>query len=224
MKPNLSMSGDSSSNTNQGRFTGTNVSLRSLITRAYGIKDYQLEAPDWIRSEHFDIAAKIPDTASQDGREFRTMFQTMLQRMLEERFKLAVHREMKTFSVYELVVARAGIKFKEVPDTGSHHMNSNNTHLIATGTSMAALAEFLSQSADRPVLDRTELRGVYDVKLDWAPESDDAAGDKIDDSVVSSLPPLPSALEQQLGLKLAPAKAPIQIFIVDHAEKAPTEN
>ena len=224
MKPNLSMSGDSRSNTNQGRFTGTNVSLRSLITRAYGIRDYQLEAPDWTRSAHFDIAAKIPDTSPQEGSDFRTMFQTMLQHMLEDRFKVAVHREMKSFSVYELVVARSGIKFKEVPDNGSHHMNSNNSHLTATGTSMGALAEFLSQSADRPVLDRTELRGVYDVQLDWAPESDAAAGGKIDDAAVSSLPPLPAALEHQLGLKLAPAKAPIQVFIVDHAEKAPTEN
>jgi uncharacterized protein (TIGR03435 family) len=58
VKPNKSMSNSSSSRTNQGRLTATNVSLRSLIVRVYGMKDYQVEGPDWLRSERFDVAAK----------------------------------------------------------------------------------------------------------------------------------------------------------------------
>ena len=81
---------------------------------------------------------------------------------------------------------------------------------------MARLAEFLSRQMDRPVVDLTELKGVYDLTMDWTPDEAAAA-----DAVA---PTLLTALQQQLGLKLQPQKAPIEVLVVDHLERVPVEN
>src|SRR5581483_7131804 len=131
IKPNNSMSYNSQSRTDQGMMNGTNISLRSLILRAYDIKDYQLEGPDWLGSERFDISAKIPDSVSADSRDrekYRAAFESMMQSMLAERFKLAAHRDRKSMGVYALVVGKGGIKFKQGPSGGHSSSNSNNTH------------------------------------------------------------------------------------------------
>jgi uncharacterized protein (TIGR03435 family) len=222
IKPNNSMSGDSHSRTDQGIMTGTNISLRSLILRAYDIKPYQLEGPDWLGSEHFDISAKIPETvaAQRAGREqYKAAFESMMQSMLAERFKLAVHRDRKTMGVYALVVAKNGIKFKQVPDGGHSSANTHNTHFTGTGISMDALAAVLSQQTDIPVINFTGLKGVYDMKLDWQDERQ--AHDNAD---APPGPGLTEAVEDQLGLRLERRKAPVEIVVVDHIEKTPTEN
>ena len=140
----------------------------------------------------------------------------MLQKMLVDRFKLAVHRDQKSLPVYGLVPSKRGIKFKEVPDQGSSS-NANNTHFAGT-VSMDRFATFLSRRMDMPVLDMTGLKGMYEMKLDWAPEpaadSDDAPKG----------PTLADALEAQLGLKLEHRKAPIETLVVDHAERVPSDN
>ena len=120
-----------------------------LILTAYGMKDYQLEGPDWLNSERFDIAAKFPEAIS--GEKYTAELHAMMQRMLEDRFKLAVHRDLKTFSVYGVVVGKSGIKFTEVPDKGSHE-RIGDTHYEGTSVSMATFAEFLSGRMDRRCL------------------------------------------------------------------------
>ena len=225
VKPNKSLSGSSSTHSDQGFLTATNASLRSLIVMAYGMKDYQVEGPEWLKSEHFDISAKFPQALSK-GEKGNTELQAMMQSMLLDRFKLAVHREQKTFSVYGLIVGKTGIKFKQAPDTESHSQNSNNTHYVGTGVSMDAFAAFLARRAglpaDLPVLDMTGLKGFYNLTLDWVPEPKPSGETKADDS--PSGPSLLMALQEQLGLKVEARKAPIDILIVDHAEKVPTDN
>lgn len=222
IKPNNSMSGNSDSRTDQGLMTGTNLSLRSLILRAYDIKPYQLEGPDWLGSEHFDISAKIPETVSAQrvGREqYKAAFKSMMQGMLAERFKLAVHPDRKTMGAYALVVGKSGIKFKPVPAGGPSSANTHNTHFTGTGISMDTFAAVISQHTEIPVLDFTGLKGVYDLKLDW--QDDHQAHDAAD------APPGPGiieAIEDQLGLRLEHRKAPVDILVVDHVEKTPTEN
>jgi uncharacterized protein (TIGR03435 family) len=126
----------------------------------------------------------------------------MMQKMLADRFKLAVHRDQKSMAVYGLVVGKGGIKFKEVPP-GHSSSNSNNTHYVGTSISMDTLATFLSGQMELPVLDLTGLKGTYDLKLDWITERQAKA-----DS------------EPQAGQPIQDAN----ILVVDHAEKIPTEN
>jgi uncharacterized protein (TIGR03435 family) len=231
VKPNKSMSNSSSSRSNQGRLTATNVSLRSLIVSGYGMKDFQVEGPEWLRSERFDLVAKFPEALPSDREKYNAALRSMMQNMLVDRFKLVVHRERKFLSVYGLTVAKGGIKFKEVPDSDSHNQDSNNTHYLGTCVSMDAFAEFLARRRDLPqdlpVLDMTGLKGFYNLTLDWVPEPRQSGDSRSDLPAVADSPSGPTllaALQEQLGLKLETRKAPIEILVVDHAERVPSEN
>jgi uncharacterized protein (TIGR03435 family) len=220
IKPNKTMSGSSQSTTNQGMLRGTNLSLKSLIMRGYGIRSYQLEGPDWLDSEHFDISAKFPADFPKEREKSATAYQAMMQKMLADRFKLAVHRDQKSMAVYGLVVGKGGIKFKEVPP-GHSSSNSNNTHYVGTSISMDTFATFLSGQMELPVLDATGLKGTYDLKLDWITERQAQAKA---DSEPQAGQPIQDALQDQLGLKVEHRKAPVDIVVVDHAERLPTDN
>ena len=217
VKPNRSGSGSSSSNSHDGVYTATNESLKSLIQMAYRVRDYRIAGPDWLNSERFDIAAK-PPAGSKDAD-----LGLMMQSMLLERFKLALHRETKEFPVYGLLVAKNGPKFKEVEDVGGNHTNSNRGRFIGDRCSMANLAAYLARQMDRPVVDMTGLAGVFDLKLNFTPESA-LAGREDNKADTEAYPPLLTAIQEQLGLKLEPKKAPIEILVIDHLEKVPTEN
>jgi uncharacterized protein (TIGR03435 family) len=217
VKPNKSTSYNSSFTTDRGRLVAINISLRGLIWRAYGVQDYQVEGPDWINSERFDISATVPE-ALPKGATFAAAFDVMMQKMLADRFKLVIHRQQKIRPAYGLMVAKSGIKFKEAPasDCGSHGANNRGTHFVGTCVSMDAFAAFLAKRrrdlpVELPVLDMTGLQGFYNLTLDWVPDS--ASG------VI-----LPLALEEQLGLKLETRKAPIEILVVDSALRTPSEN
>src|SRR6185369_276003 len=90
-----------------GRYTTENMSLSNLISTAYDLKRYQYSGPSWLDGERFDIVAKVPEGATKE------QFRVMLQNLLAERFKVAVHREKKEMQVYELLVAKGGLKIKE---------------------------------------------------------------------------------------------------------------
>jgi len=210
IRPNKSLDSHSGTHTDGGIMTATNVSLRSLIMMAYEIRDYQLEGPNWLGSERFDIAAKFPGAMPKEREAYNNAFHAMVRKMLDDRFKLAIHRDSKTFRLQELAIEKGGIKFKESPDRDSHNSDSRNTHYTGSSVSMAAFAVFLSQTGDYPVLDKTGLKGFYDLKLDWGTEPDG--------------PSLADALRDQLGLKLETRRAPLEIIVVDHVEKVPTEN
>jgi uncharacterized protein (TIGR03435 family) len=223
VKPNKSISYSSTFTTDRGRLVATNVSLRGLIVRAFGVQDYQVEGPDWLGSERFDVSATFPE-ALPDKEEYDAALHAMLQKMLADRFKLVVHREQKIRPVYGLMTDKSGIKFKEAPasECDSHGRNNSGTHFAGSCISMGAFAEFLARRrrdlpADLPVLDMTGLKGFYNLTLDWVPDVP-AVGNG--PSGVTML----VALEEQLGLRLETRKAPIEILMVDEARRAPSEN
>ena len=194
----------------------THVSLRSLVVDAYEIKEYELSGPDWMDAIRFDVHAKMPDGSSEK------QVPAMMQKLLADRFHMAMHRETRTLPVYELVLAKGGIK-THAPDPkdepklqadGSHRMLGDvagHGVISLSGREMttADLAQLLSSAADRPVLDKTGLTGAYRFKMNWR------------DIETGSLS---NALEESLGLKLEARKAPLQMVVVDHVDRLPVGN
>ena len=120
IKPSKPESRGSSSNTDPLRWRVNNNTLKRLITRAYGVKEYQVTGPDWIDNERFDISAKYPEALPKDPHEAALKMQAMIQKMLADRFKLAIHHEQKIFPVYGVTVGKSGVKFKEAADCDQH--------------------------------------------------------------------------------------------------------
>ncbi len=240
------------------QFHCNSFSLKDYIRIAYKVKDYQVIGPDWIGSERFDISAKIPAGVPRDKVD------EMLQTLLEQRFGLKMHRDHKEFPVYALVVTKPG-KLKETPPESEADMaqaakapvevqanggprgvdiNLGNgssftfadNKFVATKIDMPRAADTLSRFLDRPVVDITGLKGMYDFKLDLTPEDYRAMLIRSAISAGVALPPealklLDNATDDSLhtalaavGLKLEPRKAPLEVLVVDHAEKNPTAN
>ncbi len=192
------------------RVTGTASTLIDMIIVAYHLHYDQISgAPGWAKSDHFDLEARAGDKAITTEQ-----MRTMLQALLADRFQLKVHRETKEVPMYALVVAKTGPRFQESSSEdqprGSIIADSVGMHMdVARGT-MTQLANRLSvNGAGRPVLDRTGLTGIYTFKLNWV---NGVGGD-------SPLPPLDLALQDQLGLKLESIKGPLEMLIIDHAER-----
>jgi uncharacterized protein (TIGR03435 family) len=202
-----------------GTLTLTNTSLADCLRYAYGLtNNEQLAGPDWVKSkvERFDIVAKAPaDTPVEQVR-------LMLQTLLTERFRLVLHREPKELSYIALVVGKKGPKLTEaIPDSDA----SGNKFLIgkiySNDISMTMLATLLSRFTGQTVLDMTGLKGAYDLKLEWAPDNPAAAAAL---NAAEDGPSLFAAVEQQLGLKLDVRKGPVEILVVDHADRVPVQN
>jgi uncharacterized protein (TIGR03435 family) len=221
IKPNRSAEGMSSIRASVGRVSMQNVSLKKVMLNAYDIPDdreYMIDGPGWLTTEHFDIEATFPaDTKEPQVRR-------MIQTLLAERFKLALHRETRQMPVYSLVVAKNGPKIHTVED-GQARTSSGPGRLEATKITMQKLADLLGRGAGAPVIDATGLQGVFNFTLEWSP--DEAPGMATTDGGSAggtAGPSLFTALQEQLGLKLEGAKGPVEILIVDQIEKAPTEN
>jgi uncharacterized protein (TIGR03435 family) len=198
-----------------GRLICTNVSLRKLIVSAYGIKDYQLAGPDWMNTNLYDITARIP--ANTPGEDILLM----IQNLLAERFKVAMHRESRELPVYALVIGKTGSKLTPAEFGKGGSTSSSPGKTKAVGVPLRSLTDMLSRQLNRPVLDQTGLHGVFDYELEWAPEpKSPVSGEEIRETGASIF----TALQEQLGLKLEARKAPIETLVVDRAEKTPVEN
>jgi uncharacterized protein (TIGR03435 family) len=201
-----------------GRLTCSNVSLHKLMVESYDVKDYQVSGPDWLNTEIYDITATLPPGTTGDD------VRVMIQSLLADRFKLSFHRESKELPVYALVVGKGGSKLQEV-EFGRGSTSGSPGHLEATRIAIRNLTEFLSRQTGRPVLDMTGLKGFYNFTLNFTPEASPSAPSPETPIVESAVgPSLFTAVQEQLGLKLEPRKAPVEILVVDHAEKIPTEN
>jgi uncharacterized protein (TIGR03435 family) len=198
-----------------------NCTLWKIIGLAYGFgedKDYARTGPDWIKSERYDIAAKFPADMPKDRAQVVERVQLMLRALLADRFKLAVHHEPKVLSAYALVVGKNGSKMAEAGE--GHRMNIGPASMTGQ-TPMGHFADLLSQKLDRPVVDQTDLKGVFEVKLEWSPDvnpQDEPAADN------GTKPSIFTAIQEQLGLRLEARKLPVDVLVVDRAEKVPTEN
>jgi uncharacterized protein (TIGR03435 family) len=233
IKQNQSGSGSSRSNTNNGRFTATNVSLKNLMEyQAYGIPGNRiLDGPKWLDSTRFDIEAKMDDSLADHLRTLthaqrRLETQALFQQLLADRFKLAVHWETRELPVYALVVDKKGSKPTKDSTEGSGTSSNNSrtgSQFTAKGVTLPELAtgltQELSRELGRDIIDKTEIKGRYDLALRWTPDA--GAASIATDGAASSADPGPSiftAIQEQLGLKLEPDKAPVQVLVIDHAE------
>ncbi len=195
---------------NRGRLNYTNVSLRDVIGQAYHLQHGQISGPSWLDTERFDIAGKIPAGVAMD------QIPQMLQSLLADRFKLKSHSETKEQPVYALVAGKNGPKFQKAESSSGLGGGSGRGRAHVSGKfSMPRFADYLSDRLGRPVLDQTKLDGAYAITLEWVPDSTEES---------ASGPSIYTALQEQLGLKLVATKGPTTVLVVDHVEKAPTEN
>jgi uncharacterized protein (TIGR03435 family) len=185
----------------------TNATLKNCITKAYGVPPYLISGgPGWLASERYDIDAKAATAAP------RAQLMLMLQTLLEDRFQLKVHLETKEQPIYALVVAKNGPKIHPVKDEDDMEINGNSHQFTARQVSMQEFAGALARQFGSPVQDMTGLKGVYDFALDLAPE-----GSVADDG---PSPSIFAALQEQLGLRLEARKGPMEVLVVDRAERA----
>jgi uncharacterized protein (TIGR03435 family) len=246
IKPNASGDWKSGQTTQPGgRFTARNVTLRFLIQGAYGrLPEFRVSGgPSWIDSDRFDIIAKA------EGNPTPEQFGVMVRTLLGERFNLSLHNEIRQLPVYALVMARRDgkvgpqMRIAAVDCPGGrantpppeHQPSSCGTHfspgghLSAGGVTMAQVAESLSRQVNRVVLDRTRLTGQFDLNLEWTPGPGEfrplvpADGPGTGDPSPVSGPSIFTALQEQLGLKLNSEKGPVNVLVVDRAER-PTAN
>lgn len=270
-----------------GRIDYPFMSLKVLLMNAYDVKNYQISGPSWLDTERFDVTATLPPTTTKE------QFRVMLQNLLAERFKLAVHRDTKELSSYALVVTKGGPKMQEsapptepaaagadgppplppppagppkmgpdgfpiLPATASGRaglftmMMPGRARLIAQQQTMTDLANRLTSQLNKPVTDATGLTAKYDFTLTFTPEGMNGPmgplgpmpGGPMPGGAVAVAPPggggrggeggfVPEGEAptlnifgaiQTLGLKLEPRKGNVEIIVVDHVEKTPTEN
>jgi bla regulator protein BlaR1 len=205
-----------------------NTPLSNLIGAVYHLHAFQVSGgPPWINSTRFDITAKAEDVSPPE--QMTSLRAIVLRTVLKDRFHLQFHREMKELPVYILTVAESGLKLPRsngVSSSGKPGANMYLNHTMdAIGFSIAEIpgtrpgvttilsSELGRMGIDERVVDKTGVTGLFDFHLEWspAPSSD------------PDRPSLFTAVREQLGLKLTPGKAPVEILVVDHAED-PTEN
>jgi len=219
-----------------------NMQVGAFLMRAYELKRYQLSIPDrmsWIWDQ-FDITARIPAAATKE------QLRLMEQRLLVERFGLKLHHEQREMQIYELTVGKNGPKLKdsaaETPEESfaagqaaaprSVGAGKDGFPIVPVGwsgmvvlrdrkmlsaphSSMGDLAETLSNQLGQPVVDATGLTGRYDIILKWmldpVPDADPG-------------PSLERAIQEHLGLTVESKKGRIDVVVIDHLGRTPTEN
>jgi len=240
VKPNRSGSTESSSFVQPGgRYTATNVTLRTLVKTAYSLHDDQvIGGPGWIDAERFDIAAKAEGYSTPSA--FRDRARLMLRPLLADRFKLVTRHEHREIAVYSLVLARTDGRFgpqfrrssadacsglpkavRPAPGTAEPEMPMpcgaemyRLGHLAARGMALSNLAFNVSRWTDRVVVDRTGLDGTFDWDVQWVPDPQVP-----DPAHPPEGPSLFAALRDQAGFKLDGARAPVDVLIVESAAR-----
>jgi uncharacterized protein (TIGR03435 family) len=243
-----------------GRLTATNASLMLLIQFAYAARDNPMSGhwlpllasqvvggPAWINSASYDIEAK------PDGYTDQKNMWLMLQTLLADRFKLALHRETRELPVYDLTTVKSGPKLPIAKEAGCVSFPPGTTphpvpgkvdcgyvsgpffgydpgmlHIKGSKVHIADLIRELASVLDKPVLDKTGFTGEFDLDLTFTPDGNllgfpgfGGPGDPggTPPPTDPNLPNIFAALEEELGLKLVPAKGPVQVLVVDHAER-----
>lgn len=198
------------------------VSLSDVLGQAFGFPRLRIIGPDWVARDRFDITAKIPVGAG------KAQVPQMLQSLLSERFMLMWHKETRELPAFVLTVGKNGAKFEkaETPGNFSAGITQGRAHMKAQ-TTMATFVEYLSTRLGRTVQDQTGLEGAYILSLQWMLDLGPSAAPvpAIDPSAtVPAGPSIFTALDEQLGLKLTAKNLPLEVLVIDHLERVPTEN
>lgn len=193
--------------------------LGSIIKWAYAVQEHQVSGPGFL-TDRFDIVAKAGTAVPEN--QLRAMMQTLL----AERFKLSFHRQTKEMSAYTLSVGKNGHKLKPSEGDGEAVLQPNNRMgLTVKNARISEITGMLAQPLKQPIVDMTGLTGKFDFELDimryvseemLKPKAGDAPPDIIGIGI--------AAIQEQLGLKIESKKIPVEILIIDHMEKVPTEN
>ncbi len=245
IKPSRPDAHSSNLNFRPGHLITENLNLRFVLQYAYGLSsgsnDQMPGGPSWLESARFDIDATESEGLAKQleamPTEERSRVQReMVQRLLAERFQLKIHRETRQLPVDALEVAKGGSKMKptaaaamadaSAPPRWGGLRHDGRGHIEGRGATMemfTGMLAMLPEVGGRLVVDRTELQGRYDFVLQWTP--DDGAGGFASGGGGGSEggPSLFAAMEEQLGLRVAPRKAPVEVLVIDHVEK-PSEN
>jgi uncharacterized protein (TIGR03435 family) len=228
-----------------GQITYTKVTLKDLLTKAYGVEEYQIAGPPWLEKDHFDVIAKLPASAT------KAQLRAMLQDLLATRFHLAEHRETKELPIYALVVGKDGVKMtvsKTEPETGAEPAEVNSvslakdglpvippgykghvigmtvpgkTMLRAKGETLADFAKMLTTMLDRPVFDFTGLKEKYDFGIAWLTDQPVA---REQEGPLDPGPDVFAAFQKQLGLRLEARKSMVEMVVVDQVDRTATDN
>jgi len=212
------------------QFIAKSYTLKYLVSAAYNLPPRAISGgPDWSDVDRYDILASTPG----ETRPTLDEQMAMVRSLLTDRFNLKFHKEPKEFPVYLLTVARGGVKLKEsAAAAGDEQPVLVNTvypgekiSLPARNATMAQFASMLQRAVlDRPVIDQTNLSSRYDFYLEWTPDDTQFGGNLPPVAPQNAVKPdLFAALQQQLGLRLEAARAPIDTIVIDSVQK-PSEN
>ncbi len=223
------------------QITWTYALMKTVLMTAYDLKNYQINGPAWLDSERYDIAVKIAPGATKE------QVGVMWRNLLAERFGLKIHHEVKEFQVSELVVGKNGAKLKATAEDlslplppGPPKMQSGqllspgsvmtifpdpkgaHAHWVVRAQDLTRLTATLGSALGRPVVDKTGLTGSYDFSLDYAIDLPGALPPS--DRPSEPMPTLLDAVQKELGLTLVPAKAQLDVIVIDKIDKVPTQN
>lgn len=201
-----------------GRFVTSNTSLTMLINWAYQLDEGRLiGAARELDSTRFDVVAKAPEPDPIPGR-----MQLMMRALLAERFKLVAHHETRELTAYTLVTDTGGPKVRASSTTEPASPNpfrmSDSGSLVGTRVTADMLATVLSNQLGRPVQNMTGFTGAFDFVLRWTPDSATAT------LADQDRPSLVTAIREQLGFRLMAGKMPVEVIVIDHVERTPTDN
>ena len=223
-----------------GQFVVVNNTLRNMIRNAYGVQNFQIVGgPDWLDKDRFDVMAKAP-TGDLAPAELRLMVQALL----ADRFGVVAHKETRELPIYAIVQARSDarpgpqLRRSEIdcaaiaaaaarggpppaaPNGLSCGTRTSPGRLSGRGVTLADLARNLSNFAGRTTVDKSGLTGAFDLDLEWTPDQPPPEG------LPASVPKAPengaslfAALQEQLGLKLDSQRGPVEVLVIDSAQR-----
>jgi uncharacterized protein (TIGR03435 family) len=201
----------------------TNITVLQLITYAYELRDDQLTgAPKWAGTDRFSVTG-TPDTVEalhpgltpKQWEQHHERQHQRMQTLLIERFGLVLRAETKEMQIYGLSIGKAGSKLKPVPEhKGAPTIRNQPGRMQGTAVGAKLLCDALSRIVGRTVADETGLTGSYDFDLTWTPDAQ---------TVDTGAPPIYTAIQEQLGLKLEPKKGQVPVLVIEKLER-PTEN
>lgn len=207
-----------------GRIT-TIISMQGLIQYAFGAPQYQLAGlPTWAESEKYSIVATMPADTNN------TTLRLMMQDLLQTRFHFLAHREKKELPVYVLLLARNGPKFqiekRQKKDGDGQVGGGGRGRLGGIKVSAFDLAESLAAELGRPVLDQTGIDGLFDFRLVWTPDETQRATTELSPNERSATvdpngASIFAAVQEQLGLRLAPQRGQVGVWVIDHIDQLP---